>query len=475
MSEYRRQHPLLVLLDTGRGLISNIGVALVIAVSLPSSTFGGFVGAFIVALLALFALSIVYNGLRWRFFFYRYEEGMVHIRQGILFKRERTIRRERVQSINVYANVVQQALGLRTLQIKTAGVGVDAEVNLRAVSKEEAERIRQHLNKEGKVQEGGLEEVAKALRALQGRDLWLAGLTSGRFMALFSVAAVALSQVIDYIPQSLIDQALARIPGVPLLLGLGVVLALFFATWALSTVVFALQFANFTVRRFEDRLELDWGVIKRSHVTVRLHRLQAVVVQQGLLRQPIGLCTLLVEVAGGGAKEQEKVSVLYPMLRMREVEGFLKDLLPEYRLPSGATRAPKRAMRRYLFRSTVPMALLVAALLVASYHWNVPYGWAALLLFVPTLLLGRSRHSNAKFSIDGDQLTIGFRSLGLYQVLIGREHVQSLSLLANPFQRLGRLRTLSISLLSSPAGKAYALKDLDASDAWAVREWYSMG
>jgi len=101
--------------------------------------------------------------------------------------------------------------------------------------------------------------VAKALRALQGRDLWLAGLTSGRFMALFSVAAVALSQVIDYIPQTLIDQALARITGVPLLLGLGIVLALFFATWALSTVVFALQFANFTVRRFEDRLELDWG------------------------------------------------------------------------------------------------------------------------------------------------------------------------------------------------------------------------
>ncbi|HQM67557.1 MAG TPA: PH domain-containing protein, partial [Methanomassiliicoccales archaeon] len=360
-------------------------------------------------------------------------------------------------------------------QIKTAGVGVDAEVNLRAVSKEEAERIRQHLNREGEAPEGGLEEVAKALRALQGRDLWLAGLTSGRFMALFSVAAVALSQVIDYIPQSYIDQALTRITGVPLLLGLGIVLALFFATWALSTVVFALQFANFTVRRFEDRLELDWGVIKRSHVTVRLHRLQAVVVQQGLLRQPFGLCTLLVEVAGGGAKEQEKVSILYPMLRMREVEGFLRDLLPEYTLPSAATRAPVRARRRYLFRSTVPMALFIAALLAASYHWNVPYGWAALLLLVPALLLGRSRHSNAKFSIDGDQLTIGFRSLGLYQVLIGREHVQSLSLLANPFQRLGRLRTLSISLLSSPAGKAYALKDLDASDAWAVREWYSRG
>ncbi len=121
MSDLRRQHPLLILLDTGRGLISNLSFALIIAISLPDDIFGGFLGNAIVALLAMFGLSALFNVLRWYFFLYLCEEGLVHIRQGVLFKRERTIKRERVQSMNTNANVLQQAFGLVTLQIKTAG------------------------------------------------------------------------------------------------------------------------------------------------------------------------------------------------------------------------------------------------------------------------------------------------------------------------------------------------------------------
>jgi putative membrane protein len=89
------------------------------------------------------------------------------------------------------------------------------------------------------------------------------------------------------------------------------------------------------------------------------------------------------------------------------------------------------------------------------------------------MLLGRSRHLKGGISVDGDQLSIRFRNLSLVHVLIKRGHIQSLSLTANPFQRLGKLRTLQASLLSSPAGKTYVLKDLDAEGAKAVRDWYS--
>jgi putative membrane protein len=57
--------------------------------------------------------------------------------------------------------------------------------------------------------------------------------------------------------------------------------------------------------------------------------------------------------------------------------------------------------------------------------------------------------------------------------MMKRSHIQSLSLTANPFQRLAGLRTVRSSFLSSPAGKSYSLKDLDAQDAQAVRDWYS--
>lgn len=473
MSDLRRQSPLLILLDTGRGLISNLSFALIIAISLPDDIFGGFIGNVIVAMLAMFGLSAVYNVLRWYFFLYRYEEGMVHIRQGVLFKRERTIKRDRVQSMNTNANVLQQAFGLVTLQIKTAGVSVDAEVNLRAVSKAEAERIKEHLYTRGARSETEPVEVPRASRFLQGRDIWLAALTSGRFMVLFSVVAIIYAQIFEYIPQSYLDQAFESLSAIPLLVGLGIALGLLVLTWALSAVVFVIQFANFSLRRFEDRLEISWGVLKKNHVTVKLHRLQAVVVHQGILRQPFGLCTMLVEVAGGGSKEQERVSLLHPLIRRKEVEGFLRDILPEYHLPSSSTVLPKRALRRYLFRSTVPVLVLSGAVMVALYFWDLPFSWVSLLLLAPALLLGWSRYRNGAISVDEDQLSLRFRNLSLVQVMMKRSHIQSLSLTANPFQRLAGLRTVRSSFLSSPAGKSYSLKDLDAQDAQAVRDWYS--
>lgn len=475
MSDYRRQHPLMVLMDSGRGLISNISVAFLISVSIPNDALGGFGITFALVLLAMIGITAAYNTAKWAFFYYRYDSGMVHIKQGIVFKRERTIKRERVQSINVNSNLVQQAFGLFTVQIKTAGVSTDAEINLRALSRDEVQNIRDHLNRNEAVEEGMPVEVAKATRFLQGRDLWLAGITSGRFVILFSVVTLVFSQVFEYIPPEYLDYAVDRLIQLPLLLAIGIVGGLLLVSWGLSAVVFVIQFTNFTVRRFEDRLEISWGVLKRNHVTVGLHRLQALVVQQGLLRQPFGLCTVLIEVAGGGAKEKEKVSILHPLLRKCELESFLNDILPEYHLPGSLQPLPRRSLRRYLFRTTVPTAAIIAVIILLSLLWELPYSWASLLLFIPAVLLGISRHSTARTSVEEGQISLRFRNLSLIHVLVGRGHIQSLSLLANPFQRLGRLRTVSVSLLSSPAGKSFLLRDVDSETAKTIWRWYSRG
>jgi len=88
-------------------------------------------------------------------------------------------------------------------------------------------------------------------------------------------------------------------------------------------------------------------------------------------------------------------------------------------------------------------------------------------------LLGVSRHRNGSISVEEDQLSLRFRYFSLVQVLIKRSHVQSMTLKANPFQRNAKLRTVQSSFLSSPAGKSYHTRDLDAEDAKTVWNWYS--
>ncbi len=473
MSEYRRQHPMMMVIEASRSAPAFIGLAFVFSISSLGVSLAQFAVQFSATFLVLLLISSVFNSLSWAFFWYRHEPGYVHIRRGVVFKSERSIKRERVQSVNVYTNILQRAAGLATLQIKTAGTGEEAEVNLRALTLEEVEAIKSHLKKDYSPDSPPEEEAEEAVHRLDNKDLWLAGITSGRFLVLFSVIGVVFSQLFTYIPDWIYDYALELLIDVPLAAIAIAAILLFLLSWALSIISFVVQYARFTIRRYEDRLEISWGILKQNHVTVGLHRLQALVVMEGVFRQPLGLSTLYIEVAGGGAEGQEQISMLHPLVRIKELQGFLGGILPEYSVPAAPVELPQRSLRRYLLRAMAPAALFAVAAWAALAEYGIGNGWLALLLLVPAALLGMSRHANGRTAVEGCQMTLRFRDINRYTVMINKPHLQSLSLLANPFQRYNDLRTVRAAVLSSPSGKSFQVKDVDADEARRAWEWYS--
>ncbi len=471
MSDYVRQHPLLVVIEGLRSAPSYIGIAFIFSFT-AGSAMNQFVLFFIGALFFLLLLNLAFAAVNWMFFYYRYENGYMHIRHGIIFKKERSIKRERIQSINVYTNIVQRAVGLATLQIKTAGTE-ETEVNLRALTLTEIDAIRSSL-KGVSTEEGDAIEEPASVRKLEGRDLWLAGATSGRFLILFSVIAFIGSQLFAYLPGTVFDMLIDEVTSIPLDTIAMLLVALLVLSYILSVVVFVVQYYGFRIERYDDRLELRWGVIKQNHITVGLHRIQALSVQEGLIRQPLGLCTLLMEVAGGDSEGgQEQVSMLLPLIRTEEVAGLLSEVLPEYGLPDTYEPLPERARIRYLIRALVP------TLAVSFIIWQLladngqPYGFLVLALLIPAAVLGLSRHSNGGSSVDGTQLTLRFRDINRYHVLIKRRHAQSMTVTANPLQRYKTLRTLNVPVLSSPLAKIFDLKDIDSQEAQRIWCWYS--
>ncbi|MDI3483025.1 MAG: putative rane protein [Candidatus Methanomethylophilaceae archaeon] len=472
MSEYRRQHPLLMVFDTFRSLPSQIALAFVLSISFASSSLITMPLAFLGIFIGFLAITFLFSAIRWSFFYYSYEPGKIHIRQGIFYKQERTIKSERIQSINVYTNILQRAFGLATLQIKTAGGTAEPEINLRALTMDDIERIKAELI--GKDTSDEEEEERYSSRNLEGRDLWLAGATSGRFTILFSVLAVIASQLFPYIPESYIEYALEEIVSFPIVLLVSILLILLFLSWVISAISFMIQYARFNVKRYEDRLELRWGILRQNHVTVALHRIQALVVQEGLIRQPLGLCSLLIEVAGGGMEEKEQTSILFPMLRMSDLGGFVEEILPEYIISSTATALPKRSLSRYMIRALIPTVIFIVLLLAAGEIWGIPYTGLSVILVIPAVVLAYSRYKDGMTAIDVDQLTIRYRYVNRYSVLVKRNHIQSLSVMANPIQRYSSLRSIRVAVLSSPAGKNFTIKDVDKSEADRIWQWYSL-
>ena len=433
----------------------------------------------------ILVLLLIYYTLSWAYYTYRYEKGYLHIKAGILFKKERSIKQERVQTVNIRIGILQRLLGLASIQVETAGGGMESELKLSAVTLEEANNIKKNLEGFPQKEKSDSETAAietetkdesykKTAAVDKGNvykvplgDLFLAGATSGGFLTLFALISAVFSQIYPMVPDAFWDYLVEQITSTALGTIVLVVLSLLILSWLISIAIFMVQHADFTLYRSQDQLQIGWGIIERKQVTLKLHRLQAISIQDGLLRQPFGLCSLAAEVAGGGSQDQEYVTMLYPLMRRRKLKEFLGEILPEYEVPDHLNRLPARALKRYVLR-----AVLFSLLLIVPLQW-VPYGQYAFLLLIPAIVYGVLCYRAGGTAIVDNQLVMSFRGINRYRILIKKSHLQSFEVSANPFQRWGKLCSIEASVLSSPAGKSFQVVDVEREEALRIWKWYS--
>ena len=208
-----------------------------------------------------------------------------------------------------------------------------------------------------------------------------------------------------------------------------------------------------------DRLRIRRGLLSRRESTVPVARVQAVRIVEGLLRQPFGLVTLRVEVAGY-AKEAAAAQTLFPLLRRAEVAAFLAELLPEAGGDVGGALegAPRRALRRYL------LPPVVAALVVGG-ALSFVVAWWPLLLVVPAAWYGMECWRAAGWRLEGGQLALRFRMLARTTVLARAARLQQHGLRQTVFQRRGDLADVEVAVGAGTRGR---VRHLDARVAGAL-------
>ncbi|WP_234970384.1 PH domain-containing protein [Methanohalophilus halophilus] len=476
MSEYKRQHPVMIILETLKSIIYAIPPIFFFALSLRDEL--GSVNIPFLAAIALIAI-LTYSTAKWYLFTYQYENGYLHIRKGLLLKKERSIKRERVQTVNVITNFIQKFLGITSLHVKTAG-STEAELSLTAVTLQESQNIKTYLenhatNRSSKnhTEESETGDAKADTVNTYNIPLWnllLAEATSGRFMLLFSLIAAALSQLYPYIPESYLRLVLERIipqTSVNISLLMILIFGLLLLSWIISTLVFAIQYANFTLQRKEDDIRISYGLIEQKEYNLNMKRIQALSVKNSLLRQPFRLCSIYAEVAGGSSEKQDYVTTLYPLLHVRQLSKFMDNMFPEYTIPENMHPLPLRSRKRYIIRLLVPALVIVLLLQL------VPYGWVSLLILPPVFLLGLSRYNTGGTAILEKQLTLRFRNIHRYHVFVLKDHIQTMHISSNPFQRMSDLDTIGISVLSSRGGNRFAIADVDIEESGKIWNWFS--
>ncbi|HEX8102800.1 MAG TPA: PH domain-containing protein, partial [Solirubrobacteraceae bacterium] len=296
------------------------------------------------------------------------------------------------------------------------------------------------------------------------RELLVAAATAGQLGVILPVLAAA-TQLVDDVyvnddPRR-VAGGLVLLPDTAGEIALAA-LALLAVAWIVSMAGAIVAFAGFSVTRTGDRLVIRRGLLARREASVPLARIQAVIVIEGLLRQPFGLASLRVEVAGY-AREAAAAQTLFPLVRAREVEAFLAEMAPALAGdPAPLARPPGRALRRYALPPTLIAAVpALAAALVLGSLWP-------LLAVLPAALLGPARFRAAGWRIEPARVTIRSRRLAQRTVLARRTRLQEHRLSQTPFQRRGRLATLALAAGAGTRARVAHLEEPVARELFAA-------
>ena len=462
---------------------ASIAFTLLFVVVSGSSFLGGTVGQLVgVALVGLAVVGLVaYEIGYWSRYEYALTADTFDIRSGVFRRRNREIPVDRIQNVDISRNVVQRLLGIAAVDLETAGGGA-TEAAVRYVTFEEAKRLQRTLAarkrgaKAAREQSEASGETAptpetESLFELTSRELALVGLLS------FDVRTPGL---VIFVVYGLVTAGQSGspvpIPGGGLALAalaVGLVFLVVFISWAAGAVAAVLNYYDFSLRRVDDELQYERGLLRRYDGSIPLDKVQTLTVVDDPLKRYFGYAALYVETAGyaPGASGDRGSQAAVPIARRERVLALVGEL--EGVTIAGLERPPKRVRRRYVARYLIAVGALTALgvaverLLIADPVWVGP------LLLVPLVpVAAHLKWRNRGHALGDDHLLTRNGVLRRETKVVPYYRVQTVIDGRTLFQRrwsLGTVTADTAGSLSLTGGDAAAV-DVDVTTAERLRE-----
>lgn len=469
MSEPKRLHPIVILLTIGKRIKDFIFTFIALFFIWNKGGKLLLFGASAIVIIGIILVSIV----SWLRYTYRLEENELRIEYGVFVRKKRYIPLERIQSLDISEGLLQRLCGMVKVQVETAGgSGNDeAEAVLSAISKEEAQYIQEYVAGAKNSSEPNVhEDPSQIVYKITPSQLILLSLTSGGVGVVISAVLAFLTQLDDFIPYEKVFRgieqwAVSNLILIALLIFAGLIIA-----WILALFGTMLKYANFRVTKTEHDLVISQGLLEKRQMTIPLTRIQAIRINENIVRQWLGYGSVSVESAGGSASNKEGSRVLLlPLVKMQDIEQILGLYLTDYQFTSSFTSVPKRAMNRYIFRSW----FIIVPLVVVSVVFLKVWGLLSLIILALVTFWGVLKYKDAGWSLDEKQLSLRYRTMVRTTVFIKKNKIQSLELRESYFQRRKDLATLEAFVKVGFGGAGGRVIDMDTIDVKTVYTWFS--
>ena len=289
---------------------------------------------------ACILVSFIWHYIIWSKTYICIQDNALVLEKNTLNRKKNTIGIPNISNINLEQNLLEMALGTCKLKLDTNTLTTADQTDVNIVlKKKEAEKLRAYLLglSEGQEQTQKV-KVEGSSFSVNSKDIFLHGFFSlnlGTFILLLSVLGsgiLSMEEMKDTENVTVFESLISI-----------VVIIWFLGGMIWKVVREFVRYLDFSIERREDKVYLEYGIIKRVTYSIPIEKINAVRLNQTMIAR-IGK-RYMVEVVnvGMGNDEEEQHSFFLPYGKREKVEEQLKILLPEFdiELETKGERQPK--------------------------------------------------------------------------------------------------------------------------------------
>ncbi|MYL32634.1 PH domain-containing protein [Pontibacillus yanchengensis] len=426
-------------------------------------------------LIGMMLIGFVIGLLRWLNTSYDLDEEHFHLKKGIISKTHETYPHIKISGVHYQSNRLLESLGLTSISIETAGKATGASATL-FLKKEEAYKLEQNIIYYA--QESGNEELTANDEestedkkrndfVLPWKYLIIMSATSNSFYIGFAIIISSLNQVYDVLSSMFENSFLFSKVEEFSLSGLFLSNpALFFTmilisalgSWAIGIIILSLRYANFTVRREQNTIHISYGLWTMKNISLEVDRIQAIRVQEGVVRRWIGFNSVAFDSIGFDATGEAEEAVLLPLVKRNQTWSLINKIVPEFYVEPNLTYSPVRARIRFYLRGAIfPLLVIVGAGFIWSMLW-----WLGVI--APLLVyLSELRYRDNGIQTVSNKVITSSRLIQKETVVIPWQGLQSVMRRESFFQRRRSLATFELAVATDQTTLLYKAAELDTN------------
>ncbi len=423
LEEPSRQSPVGVAVIFFKNLRIAINVLLsIVAVSVGFKT--SFLGMDIYTIgIGVIVLFFIISFMQYRRFFFYVENDHFIIEKGLFSKEKITVPFDRIQTVNIKQNIIQQILGVVALNIDTAG-SAKKELEISALPGKYARELQQYLVRQKEIHtEDTEDEVSeqadvsestttwdsnkdKPLVKLSISDLFKIGLTENHLrtgLVIFAIVNGYLWQYEEYLLKPfepyLEEQADFFLAQYMIIVPIAFILFLVISV-LISLIQTVLKYFELKFFVSAKGVQLVSGLLKRMEYQIPVKKIQYLKWKSNPLRKMIGLQTLVVKQASSN-EAMDKQSVKVPGCHKQQLLTVLDEFYPERTTGEFFEIEPRNLLALQL-ATWVGLIPALAMCGLAFVDWRLIA--IPILYIIPSLFFILKYYRSVKLSVNRDML-----------------------------------------------------------------------